>query len=151
MIGALWILLATVVAGLAIYVHYRLTYNPEEEAKQEAEAADDDRPEGCCGQHLVCEKESLLLAGEKIEYYDDEELDQFKDRDENDFTEEELEQFRDVLYTLRSEDRAGWSRSIQLRGVTLPAAIREELVMLLGESRVEQAQRVINQLDKSKE
>ena len=47
MIGALLILLATVVAGLAFYVHYRLTYNPEEEAKQETEADDDDRPAGC--------------------------------------------------------------------------------------------------------
>ena len=30
----------------------------------------------CCGQHEVCEKESLLAAvSKKIEYYDDEELD----------------------------------------------------------------------------
>ena len=30
----------------------------------------------CCGQHAVCEKESLLAAvSKKIEYYDDEELD----------------------------------------------------------------------------
>ena len=32
----------------------------------------------CCGQHEVCEKDSLLAAVSKqIEYYDDEELDQF--------------------------------------------------------------------------
>ena len=32
----------------------------------------------CCGQHEICEKESLLAAvSKKIEYYDDEELDQF--------------------------------------------------------------------------
>ena len=32
----------------------------------------------CCGQHEVCEKDSLLAAvSKKIEYYDDEELDQF--------------------------------------------------------------------------
>ena len=32
----------------------------------------------CCGQHEICEKESLLAAvSKKIEYYDDEELDAF--------------------------------------------------------------------------
>ena len=32
----------------------------------------------CCGQHEVCEKESLLAAvSKKIEYYDDEELDKY--------------------------------------------------------------------------
>lgn len=33
----------------------------------------------CCGQHEICEKESLLAAvSKKIEYYDDEELDRFR-------------------------------------------------------------------------
>lgn len=33
----------------------------------------------CCGQHQICEKESLLAAVSKqIEYYDDEELDRFR-------------------------------------------------------------------------
>ena len=36
----------------------------------------------CCGQHEVCEKESLLAAVSKqIEYYDDEELDRFRGRE----------------------------------------------------------------------
>ena len=35
----------------------------------------------CCGQHEVCEKESLLAAvSKKIEYYDDEELDKYINR-----------------------------------------------------------------------
>ena len=33
----------------------------------------------CCGQHEICEKESLLAAvSKKVEYYDDEELDRFR-------------------------------------------------------------------------
>ena len=32
-----------------------------------------------CGQHEICEKESLLAAvSKKVEYYDDEELDRFR-------------------------------------------------------------------------
>ena len=38
----------------------------------------------CCGQHEICEKESLLAAvSKKIEYYDDEELDRFRGRPSN--------------------------------------------------------------------
>ena len=38
----------------------------------------------CCGQHEVCEKESLLAAlSRQIEYYDDEELDRFRGRKSN--------------------------------------------------------------------
>ena len=45
--------------------------------------------------------------------------------------------FRDILLTLRPDDVAGWSRSIQLRGITLPEEIREELIMIVGEQRDE--------------
>ena len=41
----------------------------------------------CCGQHEVCEKDSLLAAvSKKIEYYDDEELDQFIGKEANAYT-----------------------------------------------------------------
>ena len=57
----------------------------------------------CCGQHEVCEKDSLLAAvSKKIEYYDDEELDQFIGKEANAYTDEETNQFRDVLYTCRT-------------------------------------------------
>ncbi len=90
----------------------------------------------CCGQHEVCEKESLLAAVSKqIEYYDDEELDRFKGRSGDDYTEEEAEEFRNVLYTMRSEEVAGWVRSLQLRQVNLPDVVKDEVFLLVGERR----------------
>ena len=75
----------------------------------------------CCGQHQICEKESLLAAVSKqIEYYDDEELDRFKGRPSDGYSEEEIEEFRDILYSMQEVDVAGWSRSLQLRGIELP-------------------------------
>ena len=72
----------------------------------------------CCGQHQICEKESLLAAVSKqIEYYDDEELDRFKGRPSDGYSEEEIEEFRDILYSMQEVDVAGWSRSLQLRGI----------------------------------
>ena len=90
----------------------------------------------CCGQHQVCEKESLLAAVSKqIEYYDDEELDRFKGRSSDSYTEAETEEFRDVLYTMREDEVAGWSRSLQLRGVALPDAVRDEVILIVEERR----------------
>lgn len=90
----------------------------------------------CCGQHEVCEKESLLAAiSKQIEYYDDEELDRFKGRGGDEYTEEEAEEFRNVLYTMRSEEVAGWVRSLQLRQVNLPDEMKDEVFMIVGERR----------------
>ena len=87
----------------------------------------------CCGQHQICEKESLLAAVSKqIEYYDDEELDRFKGRPSD---EEEIEEFRDILYSMQEVDVAGWSRSLQLRGIELPDELKDELFLIVGERR----------------
>ena len=91
----------------------------------------------CCGQHEVCEKDSLLAAvSKKIEYYDDEELDQFMGREGNAYTEEETELLRDVLYTTRDDEVAGWVRSLQLRGIELPDELKDEVFLIIGERRI---------------
>lgn len=90
----------------------------------------------CCGQHQICEKESLLAAVSKqIEYYDDEELDRFKGRPSDGYSEEEIEEFRDILYSMQEVDVAGWSRSLQLRGIELPDELKDELYLIVGERR----------------
>lgn len=90
----------------------------------------------CCGQHTVCEKESLLAAVSKnIEYYDDEELDEYAGMDADAYTEEQVEQFRDILYTMRQDDVAGWCRSLQLRKIEIPDAIKDEIFLIVGERR----------------
>lgn len=90
----------------------------------------------CCGQHEVCEKESLLAAlSKQIEYYNDEELDRFRGRSSDTFSPDETEEFRDVLYTMRSDEVAGWVRSLQLRGVEMPDGLKDEVVMIINERR----------------
>lgn len=90
----------------------------------------------CCGQHQICEKESLLAAVSKqIEYYDDEELDSFKGRSSDTYTSKEIEEFRDILYTMKEEEVAGWSRSLQLRGIELPDELKNEVFLIVGERR----------------
>ncbi|MDY3070502.1 MAG: phospholipase [Parabacteroides sp.] len=92
--------------------------------------------EECCGQHETCEKDSLLAAVSKgIEYYNDEELDRFKGREGDEYSEEEVEEFREVLYTLQEVEVAGWIRSLQLRNVNLPDALKDEAFLIVGERR----------------
>ena len=40
-----------------------------------------------------------------------------------------------MLLTLRPDEIAPWARSLQLRGITLPAEVREELLMIVAEAR----------------
>ena len=90
-----------IVAALANWWHSRRMPEGEEPQVNPADME-------CCGQHEVCEKESLLAAVSKqIEYYDDEELDRFRDREGDGYTDEEAEEFRNVMYTMRSEEVAG--------------------------------------------
>ena len=92
--------------------------------------------EECCGQHQICEKESLLAAVSKqIEYYDDEELDRFKGHPSDNYTEKEINEFREIMYTMKEEEVAGWCRSLQLRGIEIPDELKDELFLIVGERR----------------
>ena len=90
----------------------------------------------CCGQHETCEKESLLSAvSRQIEYYNDEELDRFRGVESDSYTSEDIEEFREVLYTMRDDEVTGWVRSLQLRAVELPDELKDEVFLIVGERR----------------
>ena len=137
--AALIILAFIVVVGLLAWLldkifYRRLMVKEGGSCEEEATAAEEEETE-CCGMHAVCEKDLLSPVSDEYEYYDDEELDAYRGRGAESYTDEEVEQFRDVLLTLRPDDVAGWSRSMQLRGIELPTEVREELLMIVGEQR----------------
>lgn len=134
--GALIILLAIVIVGIVLYLWHR--YELKKSGGEETPIVEPERPNGCCGKHEFCEKESLIVGvSDKIEYYEDEELDVYRGISAEDYTNEQIEQFRDVLCTLRSDEVAGWSRSIRLRNINLPTIIQEEMLMMISEMREE--------------
>ena len=137
--AALIILALIAVVGLLAWLldkifYRRLMVKEGGSCDEEAMAAEEEETE-CCGMHAVCEKDLLSPVSDEYEYYDDEELDAYRGRGAESYTDEEVEQFRDVLLTLRPDDVAGWSRSMQLRGIELPTEVREELLMIVGEQR----------------
>lgn len=88
----------------------------------------------CCTTHEVCPSQELLTGlGEPPVYYDDEDLDRFAGRTPGDYTDDEIEEFRDILYTLIPADRMGWCKSLKKRGITMPAPIHDEFIMLVNE------------------
>lgn len=138
------IVLLGIIAALAHWVrgkrYERMLRRGEispEEIPQEVNPVDME----CCGAHEVCEKDSLLAAlSKQIEYYNDEELDRFRGREGDEYTPEEADEFRDVLYTMRSDEVAGWVRSLQLRMVNLPDEVKDEVFLIVGERRVSHTQ-----------
>ena len=96
-------------------------------------SVDDDS--GCCGEHLVCERETLLQTNAKVEYYDDEELDTLSGIPAEEYTQEQYQMIREVFDTLQAKDVPGWVRSIQLRNIQLPLDIREEALLIVVERR----------------
>ncbi len=140
---AILLLTILVVGGAIVWLIDRLFYHKEtaQNVDETDENSISDMPsaQGCadesCGIRSICPSEQIL-AGEcrqEITYYEDEELDVFAGRGEHDYTPDEEEQWRDVLYTLQPSDLLGWGQSIKHRGLVMPAAIRQEFMQLAAE------------------
>ncbi len=138
---ALILLAILVLGGAIVWIIDRLFYHKQDaaltadETGQEAVTAKQGCTDESCGIRSICPSEQILagVCRQEATYYDDEELDAFAGRGENDYTDQEMEQWRDVLYTLQPADLLGWGQSIKHRGLTMPAAIREEFLQLAAE------------------
>lgn len=89
---------------------------------------DHDTADGvCCGRHSNCSKgyDNNNL------YFDDEELDAFKGKNQDDYTDAEIEEFRQVLYTMKSEEIDTWVHCLQTRGIEIPQVVKDEILLIL--------------------
>ncbi len=102
----------------------------ENEIKESIQEADSE----CCGAHEFCEKTGKYNPQFKPDYYDDEELDAYKGVSPDDYTDEQIAEFDDVLMTMSEKDVAGWLKSLTLRGIELPYSVREKAILII-ESR----------------
>lgn len=88
--------------------------------------------EECCGAHEVCEVDLKKLS-EEIVYFEDEELDVFRELSDNSYQDEAIEQFREVLYTLQKDEINDWLHSLELRKIAIPDILKPEVRMLLAD------------------
>lgn len=85
----------------------------------------------CTDDNPSCEQLCMMKAAtEPVEYFDDEELDAFKGRDAGSYSDDEVALFADVLETLKPDEVKAWSRSLILRGIAMPDAIKDEYIAL---------------------
>lgn len=88
----------------------------------------------CNGENTKCEQECMMEASLKApEYFNDEELDQYAGRPSDSYNDEETEEFAEVLYTLRKEEVKPWLRSLRLREINLPDALKDEAMIMSEE------------------
>lgn len=134
--GALiiFVLLAAVVVVL-LEMRERKRQSKAKEDTEPETVQQNVRPEGCCGEHLVCEKETLLNSSPEVVYYDDEELDRLAGIEPEQMTDEQINMINEVFATMREEDVPGWCRSLQMRGIQLPQDIREQALLIVREQR----------------
>lgn len=107
------------------YKKFRNKNNQVED--EEITAPDDD----CCGAHAVCDKTEEDFTSDPQLYFEDEELDNFRDYEPSRFTDIDIELFREVLYTLKPKEIVQWLYSLELRKVIVPGIIKEEARMLV--------------------
>ena len=124
-----------VVVGLALYLLDRRNSHHQETVSADSTESSTGCADTSCVLRETCPSEQLLkgVCEEKIVYFDDEELDSFKGRAPESYTDEELEQFRDVIYTLRHDEIMPWYQSISRRGIKLPPELYREVVALASE------------------
>ena len=84
-------------------------------------------PAECCGAHAVCEK-GLKKADPHIDYFDDEELDAYRQIPAEAYNDEQIEEFREILYSLRREEVEDWLISLEKREINLPLILRQEAI-----------------------
>lgn len=81
----------------------------------------------CCGKHTNCSKgyDNSNL------YFDDEELDAFKGKAQEDYTDADIEEFRQILYTMKCEEIDTWVHCLQTRGIEIPQVVKDEILLIL--------------------
>lgn len=85
----------------------------------------------CTDDDPSCEQLCMMKAAtEPVEYFDDEELDQYSGRPSDSYTDDEAAAFAEVLETLRPDEVKAWGRSLTLRGINMPDAIKDEYIVL---------------------
>lgn len=135
----MWVLLLMLLAlgVFAALLGLRRTQPPTEETAEPL-ADDEDEPpaencNACAADGTGCYAERMLrhAAQTAPQYFEDEELDRFAGTPADNYSTEQEAQFAEVLRTLRAEEVADWLHALTLRGIELPASLRDEAILLM--------------------
>lgn len=121
------ILISIILAFIAIgfFVLNRFYRNRNVATEEHHDHSSDDGV--CCGKHTNCAKgyDNSNL------YFDDEELDRFKGVNPEEYTDSDIEEFKQILYTMKEEEIDTWVHCLQTRGIELPVEVKDEILLIL--------------------
>jgi hypothetical protein len=80
----------------------------------------------CCGAHEVCDFDATKADPTIVEYFEDEDLDKLRAINPGDYSEEQIDQLREVLYTLQTHEIRKWLLSLERRYIHLPDFLIQE-------------------------
>lgn len=92
-------------------------------------------PTECCGQHAVCERLPEAIP-QKIDYYDDEELDAYSGIASGQHSDNAIEEFREILYTMQAKEVLAWLTSLQLRNINLPDELVNDAFLIMEDEHL---------------
>ena len=116
------------VALAAIVVVLVKMFGRKDEGVPTAEKADGEPCDTCAADPGTCLKERVIQnAVGEIEYFDDEELDAYSGIPSDAYTDEQIDQFREIFYTIRPEEIPDWFISLEKRHIAFPDPLKQEL------------------------
>ena len=128
LIGSIVFLFVSLIAGTWIVSKFKRKGDQEKEPETPREV-----PSDCCGAHEICEYDERIINSQEIIYYNDEELDRYKGIRESGYTDDQIDEFREVLYTLQVREINSWLKSIELREIQLPSILHQEARQLIAD------------------
>lgn len=120
--------------GVLLYLNSRMKRKAMAEPFTEAIEGKVNFASDCCGAHEVCEFDEADFNEDIITYFNDEELDELRNLRENDLTTKQIDDLRDVLYTLQPQEINKWLTSLARRHIHLPSYLQQEARQLIAES-----------------
>lgn len=123
--GTIFISIILAFIAIGFFVLNRLYRNRNVATEEHHDHDSDDGV--CCGKHTNCAKgyDNSNL------YFDDEELDRFKGVNPEEYTDSDIEEFKQILYTMKEEEIDTWVHCLQTRGIELPVEVKDEILLIL--------------------
>lgn len=128
------LIIALVVLGMTVFLFHILRKDSTASNESRTTVKASGSCASCSDYSSKCEQECLLDAyinkGTDL-YFDDEDLDRFRGKKSAEYTDDEAEEFREVMTTMKQEEVPMWNRCLILRGIEIPDQVKSELLLLL--------------------
>ena len=127
----LYLIIALVVLIVLFAVFKLKKAQPDDTIEPETQEETREVASDCCGAHEICEFDESAFNEEIIVYFNDEELDELRNIREADLTASQIDDLREVLYTMKTNEISKWIVSLGRRHIHLPEILKQEARQLM--------------------